>query len=139
MRMKVIRASARNTTVSPSKNFTGTVFSDEIVVGTDPSRMRASVVTFTPGARTAWHRHALGQTLYCLYGVGRVQKEGEPPYELRQGDTVVILPNQLHWHGAAPDRLFAHIAMSERNPGMDTEWLDHVTDADYRQAPRSED
>ncbi len=110
--MKIIRASSRTSKPSPADHFTGAAFSDEIVVGSAPSRMRASIVSFTPGARTAWHSHALGQTLYCVYGVGRVQVEGEPVQELRPGDTAVIPPNRNHWHGAAPGRMFAHLAMS---------------------------
>lgn len=134
--MKVIRSSERKTSVAPATHFTGTVMSDEVVVGTPPSRMRASVVTFTPGARTAWHSHPVGQTLYCLSGAGRVQREGEQVQEIRAGDTVVIPPNTRHWHGAAPGKLFAHLAMSELNDrGEGTAWFEHVTDADYEAEP----
>ena len=90
--MKVIRSANRKTNVAPASNFTGTVFSDEVVVGTLPSRMRGSVVSFTPGARTAWHSHPVGQTLFCLSGAGRVQREGEQVQEIRAGDTVIIPP-----------------------------------------------
>jgi quercetin dioxygenase-like cupin family protein len=94
------------------------------------------VVSFTPGARTAWHTHPVGQTLYCLSGAGRVQREGEPVQELHPGDTVVIPPDVRHWHGAAPDRLFAHLAMSEiTETGAGTEWLEKVSDADYMKPP----
>ena len=89
--MKVIRAASRPTKVQPATTFTGTVFADEVVVGAPPSRMRATVVSFTPGARTAWHTHPVGQTLYCLSGAGRVQRDGEPVQELHPGDTVVIV------------------------------------------------
>lgn len=134
--MKVIRAGARPTKTAPAANFTGTVFSDEVVVGAAPSRMRASVVSFTPGARTAWHSHPVGQTLYCLSGAGRVQREGEPVQELRPGDVVVIPPDVRHWHGAAPDRLFSHLAMSELNDrGEGTAWFEHVSDKDYTAKP----
>ena len=133
--LKVVRAAERKTKVAPAERSTGTVFSDNIVVGTPPSRMRASIVSFTPGARTAWHSHPLGQTLYCISGVGRVQRKGEPVQELRPGDTVIIPPNQLHWHGAAPDRLFSHLAMSERNFGDETDWSEHVSDEDYNKKP----
>ncbi len=130
--MAVVRASARPTKQAPATNFTGTVYQDEIVVGTAPSRMRASVVSFTPGARTAWHTHPVGQTLYCLSGVGRICFKGEQPQALNPGDTVVIPPGMLHWHGAAPDRLFAHLAMSESSDtGAGTSWFEHVSDADY--------
>ncbi len=130
--MPVVRASARATKQAPAANFTGTVYSDEIVVGATPSRMRASVVSFTPGARTAWHTHPVGQTLYCLSGVGRICFKGEKPQALNPGDTVMIPPGVLHWHGAAPDRLFAHLAMSENSDsGAGTSWGEHVSDGDY--------
>jgi quercetin dioxygenase-like cupin family protein len=134
--MKVIRAAARPTRQQPATYFTGTVYADEVVVGTPPSRMRATVVSFTPGARTAWHTHPVGQTLYCLSGAGRVQRDGEAVQELHPGDTVVIPPDLRHWHGAAPDRLFAHLAMSEiSDTGAGTEWLEKVSDADYLKPP----
>lgn len=134
--MKVIRSANRKTSVASAANFTGTVFSDEVVVGTAPSRMRASVVTFTPGARTAWHSHPVGQTLFCLSGAGRVQRDGEQVQEIRAGDTVIIPPNTRHWHGSAPGKLFSHLAMSELNDkGEGTSWFEHVTDADYSAPP----
>ena len=134
--MKVVRANSRATKVQPETYFTGTVFADEVVVGTPPSRMRATVVSFTPGARTAWHTHPVGQTLYCLSGIGRVQRDGEPVQALHPGDTVIIPPDIRHWHGAAPDRLFAHLAMSEvTDTGAGTEWLEKVSDADYTKPP----
>jgi len=130
--MKVIRSANRKSKISPAANFTGTVFSDEVVVGAAPSRMRASVVTFTPGARTAWHSHPVGQTLFCLSGAGRVQREGEQVQEIRAGDTVIIPPDTRHWHGSAPGKLFAHLAMSELNDkGEGTSWFEHVSEEDY--------
>ena len=134
--MKVIRSANRATKVAPASNFTGTVLNDEVVVGSAPSRMRASVVTFTPGARTTWHSHPVGQTLYCLSGAGRVQREGEQVQEIRAGDTVIIPPNTRHWHGSAPGKLFSHLAMSELNDkGEGTSWFEHVSDADYGATP----
>ena len=134
--MKVVRANARATKTQPAANFTGTVFADEVLVGVAPSRMRATVVSFTPGARTAWHTHPVGQTLYCLSGVGRVQREGEPVQELHPGDTVLIPPDVRHWHGAAPDRLFAHLAMSEvTDTGAGTVWQEKVSEQDYTRQP----
>lgn len=133
--MQVIKASTRPTKAAPSANFTGTVLQDEVVVGTAPSRMRATSVTFTPGARTAWHRHPVGQTLYVLYGSGLVCRKGETPVAITPGDTVIIPPDVIHWHGAAPDRLMIHLAMSEvTETGAGTDWLEHVSDADYRMA-----
>ncbi len=130
--MKVVKASARPTKLAPTENFTGTVMQDEVVVGSAPSRMRATSVSFSPGARTAWHSHPVGQTLYVLYGVGRIQKQGEPPIVISPGDTVVIPPDVVHWHGAAPDRLMIHLAMSENtDSGAGTVWMNKVTDAEY--------
>ncbi len=129
---KIIRAADRATKTQPASSFVGTVYADEVVVGTKPSRMRVTRVSFTPGARTNWHSHPVGQTLYCLHGIGRYQLEGSPAVELRPGDTVVIPPDAKHWHGSAPGHLFAHLAMSEvSDTGAGTEWMEPVSDADY--------
>lgn len=134
--MQVVTAASRPTKQAPAANFTGTVWMDEVLVGTPPSRMRATSVSFNPGARTAWHTHPVGQTLYVLYGVGRIQKQGEAPRVIRPGDTVVIPPGVRHWHGAAPDRMFIHLAMSEvTESGEGTDWQDKVSDEDYGRAP----
>ena len=94
--------------------------------------MGGSVVTFTPGARTAWHSHPVGQTLYCLSGVGRICFAGEKPQALNPGDIVNIPPDTMHWHGASPERLFAHLALSEAgDKGEGTAWGKHVTDPEY--------
>ena len=131
--MTVIRAQDRPTKLAPSENFSGQVWQDPVIVGASPSRMRATNVSFAPGARTAWHQHPVGQTLYVIAGVGRLQIEGQPTQELRPGDTGVIPPNTRHWHGAAPDRLFSHMAMSEvDDAGGGTQWFEKVTDADYQ-------
>ncbi len=130
--MRVVKASKRPTKTAPAEYFTGVAMMDEVLVGEPPSRMRATSVSFTPGARTAWHTHPVGQTLYVLYGSGRVQKEGERPIVLSPGDTVMIPPDVRHWHGAAPDRLFIHLALSEvTETGEGTVWLEKVSDADY--------
>ena len=130
--MVLIKANARNTKQQPNTNFTGTVYADEVAVGKSPSRMRATRVSFTPGARTFWHTHPVGQTLYCLHGIGRYQLEGSQVVELRPGDTVVIPPGAKHWHGSAPGHLFAHLAMSEvSDTGEGTKWLEAVSDTDY--------
>ena len=134
--MTVIRAGARPTKIGAAANFTGTVFQDEVVVGKTPSRMRATMVSFTPGARTGWHSHPVGQVLYCVSGVGRICFKGQPPQVLDPGDTVMIPPDTWHWHGAAPDRLFSHLAMSESGEGgQGTTWFELVTDAEYNQTP----
>ncbi len=130
--MQIHRANARATKTAPEKLFTGTVWQDEVLVGQAPSRMRATNVTFSPGARTAWHQHPVGQTLWVVAGVGRVQCEGGPVNEIRPGDVAIIPPNTRHWHGAAPDRIFTHLAMSETGAdGGGTEWFEKVTDGDY--------
>jgi quercetin dioxygenase-like cupin family protein len=126
--MDIKRANDRPTKMAPEANFTGQVWQDPVIVGEAPSRMRATNVSFTPGARTAWHSHPVGQTLYCVTGIGRVQ--------LHPGDTAVIPPNTRHWHGAASDRLFIHLAMSETSDtGAGTEWFEKVSDDDYNKLP----
>lgn len=133
MTLKIHRAEDRPTKMAPADNFTGQVFQDAVLVGEAPSRMRATNVTFSPGARTAWHSHEVGQTLLVTFGVGRLQCEGGEIIELRPGDTAVIPPNVRHWHGAAPDRLFTHLAMSEMSEdGGGTDWFEKVSDAEYR-------
>ncbi len=133
---KVIRAADRATKTQPNTSFVGTVYADEVVVGEKPSRMRATRVSFTPGARTNWHTHPVGQTLFCLSGAGRYQAEGSALVEILPGDTVVIPPGIKHWHGAAPGHLFSHLAMSEvADDGEGTKWLEPVSDADYKKAP----
>jgi quercetin dioxygenase-like cupin family protein len=128
--MKVIKAAARQSKPARADYFTGTVWMNEVVVADGPSRLNASLVTFSPGARTNWHTHPIGQVLYVTSGVGRVQKEGEAPILLHPGDTVVIPPDVVHWHGAAPDQVFSHLAMWETE-GAGTVWLHEVADADY--------
>lgn len=133
---KIIRSEQRTTKVQPPASFVGTVYADEVVVGEKPSRMRGTRVTFTPGARTNWHTHPVGQTLYCMTGVGRYQEVGKALIELRPGDTVVIPPGAKHWHGSAPGVLFCHLALSEvSDTGEGTEWLEPVSDADYNKKP----
>jgi quercetin dioxygenase-like cupin family protein len=134
--MEIKRANARPTKQAPAERFTGQVWMDEVIVGSAPSRMRATQVSFTPGARTAWHVHPVGQTLYCISGIGRVQLEGKPVQQLHPGDTALIPPATRHWHGAAADRLFVHLAMSEvDDQGEGTAWFEHVADEDYAKAP----
>lgn len=136
--MNISRASARSTRQAPAPYFTGTVWQDEVAVGAAPSRLRATVVSFAPGARTNWHTHAVHQVLWVLSGVGRVQKRGEPLLILRPGDAVLIRAGEMHWHGAAPDRLFAHLSMVEApEQGDATTWFEPVSDADYTAQPEA--
>src|SRR3982751_6187156 len=119
--------------------FTGTVWQDPIVEAPAPARIRAVRVTFTPGARTAWHTHPLGQTLHVLTGRGLAQARGRPVRVLRPGDTVWITPGEEHWHGAAPDCVMVHLAIQEADEqGTHVVWLDHVTDDEYRVGPTSD-
>src|SRR5438067_6965142 len=105
--------------------FTGAVWFDVIVRGETPSRVRANTVRFTPGARTAWHSHAVGQTLYVTDGAGRVQARGSDIVDIRSGDVVYTPPDEWHWHGAAPDHFMTHLSITEGVGGDDrpeTDW-----------------
>jgi quercetin dioxygenase-like cupin family protein len=117
-------------TAGPAEMFTGDVWFDVIAAGEAPSRLRVNLVRFAPGARTAWHRHANGQTLHVTDGRGLVQARDGEILEIRPGDTVYTPPGQWHWHGAAPEHFMAHLAMWESladgQPGPETEWGDHV-------------
>lgn len=115
----------------PAEWFTGTVWQDPIIEAQPPSRIRASRVSFEPGARTAWHTHPLGQTLHVISGLGRVQSWGGPIREIRPGDTVWIPPGDKHWHGADAKCAMVHIAMQEALDGTHVTWMEHVTDAQY--------
>jgi quercetin dioxygenase-like cupin family protein len=130
--------SRRPTTKGAAETFTGDVWIDSIVQGEEPSRVRANLVRFTPGARTAWHSHALGQTLYVSEGMGRVQSRGEEITEIRPGDVVFTPSDEWHWHGAAPDNFMAHLSITEGvgdSPKPEADWGAHVTDAEYQGTP----
>jgi quercetin dioxygenase-like cupin family protein len=129
--MDIAVSGSKPTRRGPADSFTGTVFQDPIIETPAPARIRAGRVSFTPGARTAWHTHPLGQTLHVISGVGRVQAEGGPVREIRAGDTVWIPPGEKHWHGAGPTTGMVHIAMQESLDGNHVTWLEHVTDAQY--------
>ena len=110
--MQITRNST-DTAVGPGDWFTGTVYIDTIATALGPSRLQAASVHFTPGARTAWHTHPFGQTIYVTEGVGRCQRRGGPVEVIRPGDRVYFEPGEDHWHGAAPSRFMTHIAMQE--------------------------
>jgi quercetin dioxygenase-like cupin family protein len=116
---------------TPADWFTGTVWQDPIIEAPDPARLRAAVVRFEPGARTNWHTHPLGQTLYVVSGFGRVQVLGGKVREIRAGDVVWFAPGEKHWHGAAPSNGMVHIAMQEALDGKHVDWLERVTDEQY--------
>ena len=119
---------------TPADYFTGTVWQDPIIEAPAPARVRSSVVHFEPGARTNWHTHPLGQTLYILSGSGRVQVWGGAVREVRAGDVVWFAPQEKHWHGAAPATTMIHIAIQEALDGKHVDWLEKVTDAQYKAA-----
>jgi quercetin dioxygenase-like cupin family protein len=122
----------RPTVKAPADTFTGDAWLDVIARGEEPSRIRVSVVRFAPGARNAWHAHAVGQTVHVTEGVGLIQSRGERAIEIHPGDTIHTPPGEWHWHGATPDRFMTHIAMWEAPAdGPETEWGELVTDAEY--------
>ena len=126
------------TVKGPAETFTGDVWFDVITRGEDYPRMRVNVVRFAPGARTAWHAHPGGQTLYVTEGRGLVQSRGGEIIEIRPGDVIYTPPGEWHWHGAAPDRFMTHIAMWEVDEsGTSANWGEHVSDAEYRTQAQS--
>jgi quercetin dioxygenase-like cupin family protein len=129
--MDIHLAGSRPTRRAPMESFTGTVWQDPIITPQPPMQLNSSRVAFEPGARTAWHTHPLGQTLYVIQGIGRVQAKGGPIREIRPGDVVWIPPGEKHWHGAAPTTGMVHIAMQEALDGSHVTWMEHVTDEEY--------
>jgi quercetin dioxygenase-like cupin family protein len=111
--------------------FSGDVWIDVVAQGHGEASFSVGLVHFAPGARTAWHSHSVGQTLYVTEGEGRVQSRGEPLVAIRSGDVVFTPGNEWHWHGAAPDHFMTHLAVSEGA----AEWGTHVDDADYLGSP----
>ncbi|MGH9588747.1 MAG: (R)-mandelonitrile lyase [Terracidiphilus sp.] len=131
--MNIIGASERTSRKGPEDWFTGTVWIDEIAIGEEPSRVRFVRVSFEPGARTAWHTHPLGQVLYVISGIGLVQVEGGPVRRMHPGETVTVAPHERHWHGAGPANTMVHLALQEADAeGIQVQWLEEVTDAEYR-------
>jgi quercetin dioxygenase-like cupin family protein len=121
------------TTPGPSDWFTGAVFIDAVAAPSGSSRLSASSVHFTPGARTAWHTHPNGQTIFVTEGLGRCQRRGGPIETIRPGDRVFFEPGEDHWHGADPERFMTHIAMLDVDEeGNNATWGEHVTDEEYR-------
>jgi quercetin dioxygenase-like cupin family protein len=135
--MEITRNSI-NTSPGPSEWFTGAVYIDAVAAPSAGSRVQASSVHFTPGARTAWHTHPNGQTIFVTEGVGVVQRRGGPIELIRPGDRVFFEPGEEHWHGATPNRFMTHLALVEVDgEGNAATWGDHVTDAEYDAAPSS--
>ena len=130
--MEIKRAGSQSSRKGPAEYFTGTVRVDPLFEAPDPALVAGASVTFEPGARTAWHTHPLGQTLIVTSGLGWVQREGGPVEEIRPGDVVWFSPNEKHWHGATQATAMTHIAIQERLDGKVVDWLEHVSDAQYR-------
>jgi quercetin dioxygenase-like cupin family protein len=128
----------RPTVKTPAQAFTGDVYMTPIYTGTGPSRMTVALVRFTPGARSNWHSHAVGQTLHVTEGVGLVGTRDGRVLRIHAGETVVCPPDEDHWHGAAADTFMSHLALLEAKPdgGDPTTWLEPVTDEQYEQANR---
>jgi len=133
--MQITRNSL-DSTLGPANWFTGTVYIDPVAAAPAPARVQAASVHFTPGARTAWHTHPLGQTIWVTEGVGLCQSRGGPIETIRPGDRVFFEPGEEHWHGAAPRRFMTHVAMQEADEsGSPVTWGEHVSDEEYAAAP----
>jgi quercetin dioxygenase-like cupin family protein len=130
--MHISRPGTQPSQRGPAEWFTGTVRIDPLFQTAAPGRAAGASVTFEPGARTAWHTHPLGQALIVTTGCGLAQRWGGPVEEIRPGDVVWFSPGEKHWHGASPATAMTHIAIHEQLDGKTVDWLEHVTDEQYR-------
>jgi quercetin dioxygenase-like cupin family protein len=130
--MQITRNGSQPSAKGPAEYFTGPVRIDSRFQGSPPARIGGAVVTFEPGARTAWHTHPLGQTLIITSGLGWVQHDGAPKEEIRPGDVVWIPPGEKHWHGATATTAMTHIAIAEALDGKSVDWMEKVSDQQYR-------
>jgi len=130
--MEIKRNGSQPSGKGPADWFTGAVRIDQPFSATDPARVGGAIVTFEPGARTAWHTHPLGQTLIVTAGCGWAQREGGAVEEIRPGDVVCFSPGEKHWHGATPTTGMTHIAIQEKLDGKAVDWMEHVSDEQYR-------
>ncbi|SFK20806.1 (R)-mandelonitrile lyase [Falsiroseomonas stagni] len=130
--MDITRAGATPSTRGPAEYFTGTVRIDPLFSPPEPARAAGALVTFEPGARTAWHTHPLGQTIIVTSGCGWAQREGGPVEVIRPGDVVWFPPGEKHWHGATATTAMSHIAVQEKQDGAPVTWLEQVSDEQYR-------
>jgi len=130
--MEIRRVGAQASAKGPAEWFTGAVRVDALFQAPDPALVQGASVTFEPGARTAWHTHPLGQTLIVTAGFGWTQRWGGPVEEIRPGDVVWISPGEKHWHGATPTTGVTHIAIQERLDGKVVDWMEHVSEEQYR-------
>jgi len=129
--VEITKIGSQASAQGPTDWFTGSVRIDSRFQRPAPARIGGAIVTFEPGARTAWHTHPLGQTLIVTAGCGRVQRDGGPIQEIRAGDVVWFDPGERHWHGASPTTAMTHIAIAEMLDGKAVEWMEHVTDEQY--------
>jgi len=130
--MEIKRSGSQPSNKGPADWFTGAVRIDPLFPANAPARAAGNAVTFEPGARTAWHTHPLGQILIVTAGAGRAQRWGGPIEEIRPGDVVSFAPGEKHWHGAASTTAMTHLAIQEQLDGTAVEWLEKVTDQQYR-------
>src|SRR6516165_8930522 len=130
--MEIKRSGSQPSGKGPADYFTGAVRIDPLFQAPDPARVRGASVTFEPGARTAWHTHPLGQTLIITAGCGRVQRDGGPIEEVHPGDVIWFPPGEKHWHGATPTTAMTHIAIQENVDGKVVDWMEKVSDDQYR-------
>ncbi|HYN09033.1 MAG TPA: cupin domain-containing protein [Vicinamibacterales bacterium] len=131
--MDIKRSGSQPSDRGPAEYFTGTVRIDPLFKAADPGRVACASVTFEPGARTTWHTHPLGQSLIVIAGCGRAQRWGGPIEEIRPGDVISFVPGEKHWHGATATTAMTHIAIQERLEGRTVDWLEKVSDEEYRQ------
>jgi quercetin dioxygenase-like cupin family protein len=129
--MEIKKSGSQNPSKGSAEYFTGTVRINPLFEAPEPARVRGAMVTFDAGARTAWHKHPLGQTLIVTSGVGWAQREGGPIEEIHPGDVVWFAPDEKHWHGATATTAMTHIAIQEAVDGKVVEWMEHVTDEQY--------
>jgi quercetin dioxygenase-like cupin family protein len=130
--MEIRRSGSQPSSKGPADWFTGLVRIDPLFEAPEPARVRGASVTFEPGARTAWHSHPLGQTLIVTSGLGWTQCWGGPKEEIRPGDVIWCPPGVKHWHGATPSTAMSHIAIQEALDGKVVEWMEQVSEAQYR-------
>lgn len=131
-KVKIARIGSQPSSIGPQQNFTGAVRVDSPFRAEAPGRVGGGIVTFEPGARTAWHAHPLGQTLIVTAGIGRVQQWGSPAEEIRPGDVVWIPAGVKHWHGASRTIGMSHVAISESLNGQSATWMEKVSDEQYQ-------
>ena len=130
--VEIKRSGSQPSGKGPADYFTGVVRIDPLNNPPEPSRVAMALVTFEPGARTAWHTHPLGQTLIVTSGCGWIRRDGGPIEEIRPGDVIWFAPDEKHWHGASPTTAMSHIAIQEKLNGSPVTWMEHVSDDQYR-------